>query len=165
MKKKNQNEGIAKKEEIEKQQNFVIELFAILYSATVESFAKKYGDKAYKISREAFIESMVNADMEIFKKIKDKSLRSYIDWLISALTAGHEYEIVESKENSIKFKFTKCPWAYYFRKIGKPEIGKFFCIADEPLVKAFNKDINFKRTKTIMDGDGYCDHQYFIDKK
>ena len=158
-------EDIGVKKRMEESQNYIIGLLALLYSDTIKHLSAKYGKEVMNEARKAFIDSMVNDARKAYRNKKDKSLKSYLDWLLSGLTEGHEYEILESKEGSVKFKFTRCPWADYFKKIGQPEIGKFFCLADEPLAKAFNEKINFKRTKTLMDGDEYCDHHYFVDSK
>ncbi len=162
---KGQKESSEVKKKMEESQNYIIELLALLYSDTIKHLSVKYGKEVIDEARKAFIDSMVNDARKAYLNKADKSLKSYLDWLLSGLTEGHEYEIVESKEDSVKFKFTRCPWADYFRKIGQPEIGKFFCLADEPLAKAFNEKINFKRTKTIMDGDEYCDHHYYMDSE
>ena len=55
---------------------------------------------------------------------------------------------------------TGCPTAC-FRAIGRPEVGRFFCDADEPMIEEFSPDIGFRRTKTLMDGDSCCDHHFF----
>ncbi|MDD3655950.1 MAG: L-2-amino-thiazoline-4-carboxylic acid hydrolase [Atribacterota bacterium] len=162
---KDQQEDKEVKKKKEESQNYIIGLMALLYSDTIKHLSAKFGQEVIDEARKAFIDSMVNDARKAFQNKKDKSLKSFLDWLLSGLTEGHEYEVVESKEDSVKFRFTKCPWAEYFIKIGNPEIGKFFCLADEPLAKAFNEKINFKRTMTIMDGDKYCNHHYFIDSE
>jgi len=148
----------------EEAENTLIGLFATVYSGTVDQVTKKYGKEGFEIARKGFIDSMVKADIEEFKKIKEKNLRAYVEWLLSVITLGHRYEVVEDKDDSVRFRFTNCPWANFFRSIGKPEIGKFFCDADGPLAEAFNKDIKFEITKTLMDGDDHCNHHYFIEK-
>ena len=146
-------------EEIE---NDIIKLFATVYSGSVDEIMKKYGEKGFEAIRKGFIDAMVKSDIEEFKKIKEKSLKAYITWLLSVITLGHRYEIIEEKVDSVKFRFTNCPLANAFRAIGKPEIGKFFCDADGPLATAFNKNIKFEITKTLMEGDEYCNHHYYI---
>jgi len=146
----------------EEAENSLIDLFAIVYSGTLDQMIEKYGKKAFNIARKGFIDSMVKANIEEFTKIKDKSLEAYIEWLLSAITAGHRYEIIENEDDSVRLRFTHCPWANYFKEIGKPKIGKFFCDTDGPLAAAFNNKIKFKITKTLMDGDDYCNHHFFI---
>lgn len=142
-------------------ENLIIRLFAVISSRIIDEVEKKYGKESFELVKKAFIDSIVDSSIKGFKKIKKRDLKVYIKLLINGVTQGHKFEIVENKKDSVRFKFTACPWATYFREIGKPEIGKFFCEVDKPLVKAFNKCIKFERTKTLMDGDDYCDHHYF----
>jgi hypothetical protein len=146
----------------EEYQNLIIEQFALIYSKTIEKLSSKFGKEIPELSKKIFIDTMKKFGMDSFKNVDDRSLKSYIDWLLSALEIGHEYKIIENNEKSVKLIFNKCPWAFYFNKYNSPEIGKYFCLADGPLAKAFNKKISFKITKTIMDGNSYCNHHYFI---
>ena len=148
----------------EEAENVLIALFAIVYSGTLDQMTEKYGKETFDAARRGFIDSMVKADTEEFMKCKERSLRAYVEWLLSNITVGHRYEIVEDKEDSVRLRFTKCPWAHFFREIGRPEIGKFFCDADGPLAEAFDRSIKFEITKTLMNGDDYCNHHYFIEK-
>jgi len=145
----------------EEAENSIIELFAVISSRIIDEVEKKYGKESFELVKKAFIDSIVDLISKGFKKFKKRDLKVYIKLLVNGVTQGTKFEIVENKQASVRFKFTSCPLATYFRKIGKPEIGKFFCEVDEPLVKAFNKCIKFERTKTLMDGDDYCDHHYF----
>jgi hypothetical protein len=143
----------------------VVELFAVLYSRTVEEMRRKFGEEAYDIARRAFLDSMLEGWIKAYDALPDRTLKTYVDWLTSIVTAGTRYEIVEKGESSIRLKFSVCPWATYFRKIGKPEIGRFFCDADQPMVEAFNESIGFEIHKTLMKGDEYCDHHFFVKGK
>ena len=146
-------------------ENSVIQLFALLYSGTLDKIEAKCGPECLRAAKKAFIDSMVKANKVEFAKIEDKSIESYLRWLLSNITVGHEYEIVENKENSVKFRFSSCPWAQYFRALGKEDIGFLFCAADGPLATAFNRKIKFRRTKTLMQGDDHCNHHYYYDEK
>ncbi|MCD4670685.1 MAG: L-2-amino-thiazoline-4-carboxylic acid hydrolase [Actinomycetia bacterium] len=148
----------------EEVEDAIVRLFANIYSRTVEEISKKYGEEGFKLAKKACIDSMVESSIEDFKKMDKKDIKTYINWLLRIITVGHRYEIIENKKDSVRFKFTNCPWATAFRDIGKPEIGKFFCEADKPLVEAFNNNIKFEITKTLMDGDDYCNHHYYIKK-
>ena len=36
------------------------------------------------------------------------------------------------------------------------------CSVDECIATTFNPQIGFRRTKTLMQGDEYCDHFYYM---
>lgn len=145
----------------EEAENLIIELFAIVSSRIIDGVGKKYGREGFELAKKAFIDSILDLSIKGFEKFKRRDLKVFIKLLVNGVTQGHKFEIVENRKDSVRFKFTACPWATYFRAVGKPEIGRFFCEVDKPLVKAFNKCIKFERTKTLMDGDDYCDHHYF----
>ncbi len=149
----------------EQAESSVIQLFALLYSGTLDKIEAKCGAEGLKAAKKAFIDSMVKANKAEFAGIADKSIASYLRWLLSNITVGHEYEIVENEENSVTFRFTSCPWARYFRAIGKEDIGFLFCAADGPLAAAFNRKIKFRRTRTLMQGHDHCNHHYYYDEK
>ena len=45
--------------------------------------------------------------------------------------------------------------------IGKQDLDMIFqCSEDPHIVSRFNSDIIFRRSKTLMNGDGMCDHYY-----
>ncbi len=149
----------------EEAESSIIQLFALLYSGTLDRIEAKCGPEGLKAAKKAFIDSMVKANKAVFEKNADKSIASYLRWLLSNITVGHEYEIVENREDSVAFRFTSCPWARYFRAIGKEDIGFLFCAADGPLASAFNKKIKFRRTKTLMQGHDHCNHHYYYEEK
>jgi hypothetical protein len=147
-------------EEIE---NLIIGLFTTVYTRTVKEVTKKYGEEGFNLLKKAFIDSVTESSAEAYKDIKNRDLKSFIDWISTGLAQGHKYEYTENTEKSVQFKFTNCSWATFFRAVNAPEIGHFFCDCDEPMVNAFNKKIKFERTKTLMDGDDCCNHHYFVE--
>ena len=140
----------------------VVELFAVLYSRTVEEMRERYGQGGFELARKAFLDAMLEGWIKEYEKLPDRSLATYVRWLTAIVLKGTRYEIVESSDASVRFRFTVCPWATYFRKIGKPEIGKFFCDADKPMVEAFNEKLGFEISRTLMNGDDFCDHHFFV---
>jgi predicted ArsR family transcriptional regulator len=74
---------------------------------------------------------------------------------------GFEYTY-EKTADGVLFHVTKCPIADLAKKMNLCEWGYVFsCCSDYYIVEGYNKNIGFKRTKTIMQGDDYCDHFYY----
>lgn len=72
---------------------------------------------------------------------------------------------MEKTEDGIQIYCTYCPIAEVFKEIGKEEYGFIlFCATDPYIVEGFNPDIEFRRTKTLMNGDSCCDHYYCVKK-
>jgi hypothetical protein len=140
----------------------IISLFATIYSPTVDEMAKMDGARGFQRARSAFLEAMVDGWKREYEKLPDRSLGTYVRWLTSIVTAGTRWEIVEQTPQSVRFRFTACPWATHFRALGRPDVGRFFCDADIPMVESFNPCLGFQRTQTLMDGDPCCDHHFFV---
>ncbi|MFW9768615.1 MAG: L-2-amino-thiazoline-4-carboxylic acid hydrolase [Candidatus Thorarchaeota archaeon] len=68
---------------------------------------------------------------------------------------------IEKIPDGVQVYVTKCPMFDAFKSIGKTALGvQFFCNEDEHIVEGFNPHIRFTRTKTLMEGDDCCNHQY-----
>ena len=72
-------------------------------------------------------------------------------------------EVIENRENLISWRVTECLNAKVFREVDAADIGyATLCHGDEAWAKAFNPNIQFTRTKTLMEGHDCCDHCYRI---
>ena len=142
----------------------LVGMFAAIYASAIEAMCARYGPEALDVARQAFMDTMVGVSKDTLAHLENRDLHTYVDWLTTDGTEeGHRYETVEHTENSIRLKYLDCPWAAAFRAVGHPEIGRFFCDADAPIASAFNPDIQFDRTKTLMDGDDHCNHHFFTE--
>ncbi len=76
-----------------------------------------------------------------------------------------EYEVLKDMDEKFAVKITKCKYADFYIGKGEPEIGyAMHCALDFGEAEAFSSDIILKRTKTLMQGDNYCDHCYEFKK-
>jgi hypothetical protein len=71
-------------------------------------------------------------------------------------------EVVEDTGNAFGLRVTECVWAAVFREAGLGgDIGHAaVCNMDYSWPPAFNAAFRMERTKTLMQGDEYCDHRY-----
>ena len=78
------------------------------------------------------------------------------------LDEGIEYEFEVTAEGT-QFHVTRCPLAEMAREINAADWGFIcFCADDPPMVAGFNPKMGFRRTKTLMESNDYCDHFYFM---
>jgi hypothetical protein len=91
-------------------------------------------------------------------------LHQFCAGLDKACAGSHTWERVLDTPDAVGYHYTRCLWAEIFRSLGEPELGFIFCAGDEPAVKAYNPDLAFQRTKTLMEGDDLCDHVFCISK-
>jgi hypothetical protein len=74
-----------------------------------------------------------------------------------------EYEILDDTEVRFAVKIKRCKYADFYNAKGFPEIGyAMHCAMDSGEAQAYWPGIIFKRTKTLMQGDEYCDHCYQV---
>ena len=70
-------------------------------------------------------------------------------------------EIVEDKEKAFEIKVKECLWAKTFREAQAGDIGyATICYQDYAMSRGFSSKLEMIRTKTLMQGDEYCDHRW-----
>ncbi len=121
----------------------------------------KYGPGVVDVVRDAN-----NLDVcQVYKKLVEQSGKKSIDDLIAVLweplrSKGYAFSM-EKTDGGVQMTCTACPFASLYRAMGGEEWGyALYCAADEELTTAFNPAIGFRRTKTLMQGDAFCDHFY-----
>ncbi|MHA2065889.1 MAG: L-2-amino-thiazoline-4-carboxylic acid hydrolase [Candidatus Thorarchaeota archaeon] len=63
----------------------------------------------------------------------------------------------------LQIQCTKCPIAEGYRAIRREQYGVLFhCNEDSHIAAGFNPNIEFSCTKTLMEGDEYCNHCYSL---
>jgi len=70
-------------------------------------------------------------------------------------------EIVEDTPRAVEVKVTECLWAKIFREMGAEDLGyRLICYRDYADCQGFNPQITLIRSKTLMQGDDYCNHRF-----
>ncbi len=122
-----------------------------------------YGDKV-KIVLDKFLREKTEADwLNIGIENKDNSLEAFMKILWAPdMEEGFEYSV--KNENSLyKVTCTKCPMFELANELNAHEwIFELACKSDYYMVNGFNKDIQFFRDKTLIEGDDYCNHSYWF---
>ncbi len=101
-------------------------------------------------------ESAAIKDFEDFKNFHKESLKS--PFLSSVVTES----VVEETPIEMVSHVTRCLWSTTFRELGEPELGYAICChPDFAAASHYHPKIRLRRTKTLMKGDGYCNHRYY----
>jgi L-2-amino-thiazoline-4-carboxylic acid hydrolase len=125
-----------------------------------------YGDAGIEIIRRAFAESWAETGKERAKAADDNSLRSLCSAIEQICFGSHEWTKLEDSDTRQAYRFTRCMWAEAFRELEAQDIGFWvLCQGDAAMASSFNPMIRFSRTKTLMTGDDYCDHVYYLKTK
>ncbi len=75
------------------------------------------------------------------------------------------FDIIEDTDRVLEIRVTECLWAKTFRENGASDIGyATLCHTDYAGCQAFNKKISMTRTKTLMQGNDYCNHRWIWEK-
>lgn len=75
----------------------------------------------------------------------------------------HVLTMAHPEETPVKFSchITECLWAETFKKMNATDLGYVLsCRPDFAMARAYHPKIRLRRTKTLMQGDGYCNHTY-----
>ena len=77
---------------------------------------------------------------------------------------GFELEM-ERTPDTLRFRCTRCPHNDLAGDLGARDwLYAMVCSTDFHVTAAFDPPIRFERTKTLMQGDEYCDHAYFVER-
>ncbi len=74
------------------------------------------------------------------------------------------FEIVEDTPKAFEVKVTECLWAKTYRDANAGDLGYLLsCYGDYASARGFNPKMRMIRTKTLMQGDAFCNHRYVIE--
>ena len=144
--------------------------FQSLYMGTVElarAFEKVIGkEKAQEITRKAAEEAGVRGIKQL---VSMKPIENFEDFKLmlkgtnTSPLMSHVLTVTypEEQPKKLSCKITECLWAKIFKEMNAADLGYIICCnPDFATAKAYHPNIKLKRTKTLMQGDGYCDHTY-----
>lgn len=123
----------------------------------VRAVEREYGPEG----REALRRDMARRASSPRDTGADNSLRAFCTALEEGCRGSHEWEKLADSDTCQAYRFTRCMWAEIYRELGAADIGFWICEGDGPAAAAFNPEIRFRRTKTLMEGDDCCDHVYY----
>jgi hypothetical protein len=151
--------------------DIVAELCARTMVALTEALERGLGrERGFAVAREAFARRFDRRDTETAPAAdqspltpQDHSLQAFAALVDEVCLATHDFRRVEDGSDRVAYRFTRCVWAHHFRRLGRPDIGHWFCDGDDRWARSFNPQIGFHRTQVLMDGDACCDHVFFLE--
>jgi hypothetical protein len=125
---------------------------------------KKFGDY---MGRDKLISMIKKAtDEYIMADTRNDEDFNFTRWL----EGGNVYinmmsrEIVELTDRTYEMKVTECLWSKIFIEYDAADIGyATVCYSDFASASVTHPKLRLERTKTIMEGHGYCDHRWVLD--
>ncbi|GAB4333460.1 MAG: L-2-amino-thiazoline-4-carboxylic acid hydrolase [Candidatus Abyssubacteria bacterium] len=72
-----------------------------------------------------------------------------------------EYEVLEANSTRISLNVTRCKFAEMYDQLGMRDLGYLLsCGRDFAMIEGFNPKITLTRSRTIMQGDPFCDFRF-----
>jgi predicted ArsR family transcriptional regulator len=128
----------------------------------------QYGDAAGRSVEEYIKLNILDDWPEIGKKEAHEGteIEDFVRVLWSHLEElGFEYG-VENASGRVTFCVTKCPHHELAKQTGLHDwLYHFACAGDFHMPGAFSPKIRFARTKTLMQGQECCNHQYYYEER
>jgi predicted hydrocarbon binding protein len=140
------------------------EVQAPIVSSLIKAFAEKIGyDKAVDIAKEVIRENAILSGKTLAEEYSGNSMAelSKIAKEVWAKDDALEIKMVKETEKELFFDVSYCGYAEVYEKLGVKKLGCILsCVRDYYFLEGFNPKITLKRTKTIMEGDDYCNFRY-----
>lgn len=137
---------------------------AAMFVNAVRTIEEEFGAEGKEKIHKRMLVRALELGKELSYNLDDNSLINFCKVMEKSCAGTHEWEKIEENENKQAYRFTRCMWAEVFRSLNAADIGIWICEGDGPAAMAFNPDIKFKRTKTLMEGHEFCDHVFYIEK-
>ncbi len=75
-------------------------------------------------------------------------------------------DLLEQSDEAYNYNIVRCRYAEMYKRLGLDDIGFVLsCGRDGKMFGGFNRDIDFKRTQTIMQGAPHCDFRLSLKER
>lgn len=140
------------------------EIQAPLVSALINGYSDKIGkDRAHLIAKEVICHDAAESGRAMACRFSGNSLQELrrVVEEVWAEDGTLSIENLKLEEKSLEFDVTHCEYAEMYKRMGIRELGDLLsCCRDFAFMDGFNPEIELLRTKTIMQGDAFCDFRY-----
>lgn len=129
----------------------------VLAVRTVEA---EFGVAAKEAIHRAFLKRAEAEGRRVAAGTAGKGVQDFLAAVEPGWAVTHEMTRTVDTPQRVRYEFTKCMAADEFRRLGATDIGAWFCETDAPCLRGFNPTLAFTRSRTLMDGDSDCDHEF-----
>ena len=132
--------------------------------AFARQFIEELGqEQAFAIIGRAFEKLQLKNAADLNDKLGSNSLEAFAAHNRKMAAELDGFVVLDVTDRRIATKITRCVAFEAFQALGLPEVCRLYCESDHAYIKAFNPDMKLIRTKTIADGDAYCDHIWALE--
>ncbi len=150
--------------------------FQQVYDFAFKNFIPLLKNLAAELGEDHFLETLKEVTFDAAlqggqdgaKNVPCNDLATLTDW---AKDPNHfwkhvlTFEIVKDTAKIFEVRISECLWAKTFLENEAADIGyALLCHPDYACCQGFNPKIKMKRSKTLMQGDDYCNHCWVWEK-
>ncbi len=128
----------------------------------LRALEERYGPAVKDVAHDALMKRTPRPTSELGRPEED--LHGFCDALERGCVGSHRWKRAVDQPDRIAYNFTSCLWAEIFNELDAADIGWWWCEGDEPAVRAYNPQLGFERTKTLMQGHDECDHVFLVEE-
>ena len=129
----------------------------VLAVRTVEA---EFGLPAKEAIHQAFLRRAEAEGQRVAASAAGKGVQDFLAVVEPGWAVTHEMTRTVDTEQRVRYEFTTCMAADEFKRLAATDIGAWFCETDAPCLRGFNPNLAFTRSRTLMDGDPGCDHEF-----
>ena len=129
----------------------------VLAVRTVEA---EFGLPAKEAIHRAFLKRAEEEGQRVAARAAGKGVQDFLAVVEPGWAVTHEMKRIVDTGQRVLYEFTKCMAAEEFKRLAATDIGAWSCEADAPCLRGFNPTLGFTRSRTLLDGDPCCDHEF-----
>lgn len=124
-------------------------------------------DKFHEMLKGAIDESTKREMARMAKRFGSNDLAAFTKGFRapgSIFSRALTFDIVEDTPKAFEVKVKECLWAKTYRDAKAGDLGYILsCYGDYASAQGFNPKMRMIRTKTLMQGDDFCNHRYVVE--
>jgi len=143
--------------------------FKQVFERQYSTYIDRLNRLAKFIGRDKLIDFLKKSTVEFYGSLETYNPENTLTNFIQPFKENNYFKtiltikFIEDTEKAVSWKLTECLHATIFRENDAADIGyATLCHGDDAWVTAYNPNIKFYRTKTLMEGHDCCDHRYVL---
>ena len=141
------------------------EIEARIAGPLIKAFSETFGrEETERVALRVILELAEESGAALAKRCGGNSL-SHLAEGTGQWSAGEalERDVLEKTATEYNYNIVRCKYAEMYKSLGMADMGFLFsCGRDGKMFGGFNRDIDFKRTQTIMQGAPHCDFRLAV---
>ena len=133
----------------------------------IRAFESNFGKKNAHVIVQGVIENIALKQGQALAEKGTGTPMDKLDLLVPRFCegGGMELEVLHKSADAYDFNVTRCRYAEFYHEMGVPDLGFVLsCSRDFALTRGISPDLELFRTKTIMQGDAFCDFRFRMQK-